>query len=167
MRNGMGSDDYCLRRMLSPVEVAFQLSTMVLVMPSLKYWMNTNPWAFDLTQRYVQQISTTGQDMPPQIFSATARRIISRCKQTRAQRRMLDNWGFVPHYPYPPRGRRWALGMQQGGAKMMLLVHTTHANIEAHGVREQLLVSGSSPMPVYRVMLWYNNVRERPTGSKP
>jgi hypothetical protein len=36
-------------------------------------------------------------------------------------------------------------------------VHQTNAYTEAHGIQEQLLVSSSSPMPVYRVMLWYNN----------
>mmetsp|Transcript_8743 Transcript_8743/g.24303 ORF Transcript_8743/g.24303 Transcript_8743/m.24303 type:complete len:157 (+) Transcript_8743:1-471(+) len=54
--------------------------------------------------------------------------------------------------------------MQQGGKNLTLLVHVTHAMAEVEGVKEQLLVSNSSPMPVYRVMLWYNNPYHPYTG---
>jgi len=153
MRNGMGATDSCAHRLLSFFEVATQLTYTVLAVPLIKYWINSNPWAFDLRQRYVQQISTTGKDMPPQVLSMTLRRLISRCKQRRSLTGLLDNWAFLPHYPYPPSSRRYALGMQQYKQKFFLLVHLTHATSEARGVREQLLLSGSAPMPVYRVML--------------
>ena len=47
-------------------------------------------------------------------------------------RRKVDLWSFVPHYPSPPPGRRYALGLQQGYInplmQFLLIVHTTHAN---------------------------------------
>lgn len=97
------------------------------------------------------------------------------------------HWNFVPHYPYPPgfrkmccdgpdeefrepRGdeegsfmvadRRWAMGIQAGGTfplNFLLLVHTTHANVMSEGITQQMLVSDSAELPLYRVMLWYNN----------
>ena len=48
--------------------------------------------------------------------------------------RQVNLWNFVPHYPSPPAGRRYALGLQRGGkhtnplAQFLLIVHTTHAN---------------------------------------
>lgn len=78
-----------------------------------------------------------------------------------------DYWNFVPHYPYPPPHRRWAIGLQAGGscntpAKFTLLVHATHAISDAGGSEgvkstEQFVLSNSVHSPCYRVMLWYSN----------
>jgi hypothetical protein len=91
----------------------------------------------------------------------TARGIISRSRQTREQADRIDIWSFVPHYPYPPKNRRWALGLQAGGAKypgkFTLIVHTTHAVSTAGGSPEQFVLSNSVEQPIYRVMLWYSN----------
>ena len=54
--------------------------------------------------------------------------------------------------------------MQQGSYKMTLLVHTTHAHVEARGIKEFSLVSASASIPLYRVMLWYNNPYHFLTG---
>lgn len=73
----------------------------------------------------------------------------------------IDIWSFVPHYPYPPKNRRWALGLQAGGSsypgKFTLIVHSTHAVSTAGGSTEQFVLSNSVEQPVYRVMLWYSN----------
>jgi len=109
-----------------------------------------------------QQISTTMEDVgTPQQVSETSRGIISRSRQTREQANRIDIWSFVPHYPYPPKDRRWALGLQAGGTdypgKFTLIVHTTHAVSEAGGSTEQFVLSNSVEQPIYRVMLWYSN----------
>jgi len=140
------------------VEVAFCLAAMLVGLPTVKYHICTNPWVFELSERFVQQISTSMQDLgTPDELADTARQIISRCKQSRALQEHLDLWRFVPHYPYPPSHRRWAIGSQLFDSKLFLLTHVTHAIAEAHGSREHLLVSTSAACPVYRVMLWYNN----------
>ena len=81
----------------------------------------------------------------------------------------MDLWSFVPHYPYPPEGRRWAMGMQQAGmnnwlGQFSLLVHTTHASRTDGGSTEQYVASNSCKLPLYRVMLWYNNPYHFLTG---
>merc|ERR1719379_761435 len=87
----------------------------------------------------------------------------------------IDCWSLVPHYPYPPADRRWAVGMQTAGyslpVKFATLTHTTHADSKlgcscvnnyrfpcGHtGCQEQLVLSSSIARPAYRVMLWYSN----------
>lgn len=76
----------------------------------------------------------------------------------------IDNWRFTPHYPYPPSGRRWALGVQNSRAYAALLVHTTHASCEVKGSREQLVLSNSAERPAYRMVYWYNNPFHLLTG---
>jgi len=90
-----------------------------------------------------------------------ARQIISECRQSAELAHRIDIWSFVPHYPYPPLNRRWALGLQAGGScypgKFTLIVHTTHAVCDAQGSTEQFVLSNSVDEPIYRVMLWYSN----------
>ena len=133
-------------------------------MPWLKYFWNVNPWVYDLQERYVQQISTSMKDLA-ELHSdlgdkkvdkgiiETARRIISRSKQFAHLRKNEDMWKFVPHYPYPPPSRRWAVGLQAGGqastpGKFTLLVHATHAIAETNGSTEQFVLSNSVHSPV-------------------
>lgn len=60
--------------------------------------------------------------------------------------------------PFPPAGRRWAVGMQQAARQFTLLTHSLHAGAEAMGSTEQFLLSNSAKEPVWRVMLWYDNL---------
>jgi len=152
---------------------AWNVTVMYLIMPWLKYFWNANPWVYDLEERFVQQISTSMQDLAKMRedagekfvekgICAGARKIISRGKQFAYTRKHMLYWNFVPHYPYPPPHRRWAIGLQAGGsaakpAKFTLLVHATHALSDAGGSTEQFMLSNSVHSPVYRVMLWYSN----------
>jgi len=143
-------------------ETLYMVSCMWMLMPWLKYYINCNPFIYDLGHRLCQQISTTMADVgTPQEVSETARGIISRSRQSRTQADRIDVWDFVPHYPYPPKNRRWALGLQAGGGaypgKFTLIVHTTHAVSTAGGTTEQFVLSNSVELPIYRVMLWYSN----------
>jgi len=143
-------------------ETLYMVSCMWLLMPWLKYYINCNPFIYKLDHRLCQQISTTMEDVgTPQQVSETSRGIISHSRQTREQANRIDIWSFVPHYPYPPKDRRWALGLQAGGTdypgKFTLIVHTTHAVSEAGGSTEQFVLSNSVEQPIYRVMLWYSN----------
>lgn len=105
-------------------------------------------------------------------ISVTPHAIISRAKQYCYLRERQDYWHFVPHYPYPPEGRRYAIGMQCGGSAstavcFTLLVHSTHANSDHGGSSEQFILSNSvhpGGKPVYRVMLWYSNPYHFLTG---
>jgi len=150
-------------------ETTYMVSCMWLLMPWLKYYVNCNPFIYDLDHRLCQQITTTMGDLgsPPEV-AETARHIISRCRQDREMAHRIDLWSFVPHYPYPPPNRRWALGLQAGGAKypgkFTLIVHTTHAVSDAGGSAEQLVVSNCVEEPIYRVMLWYSNPYHFLTG---
>lgn len=137
------------------------LAGMWLFMPWFKYFLCVNPWLYPLEERFVQQISTSMQDLSTDEVSEAALRIISRSKQTEEVRAEVDSWRFSPHYPYPPPGRRWAVGMQSGGSGMgkafYLLVHTTHNFCQNGKSTEQFVLSNSALAPVWRVMLWYNN----------
>jgi len=152
------------------LEVLWLLSNMWLIMPWYKYYMNCNPWLDDLDHRFVNQISTTCADInasDPTRSAKIGREIISRAKHFPGRAQKVDLWHFVPHYPYPPPGRRYAMGMQQGGSGMkscMLMVHTTHANRADGNCTEQHVASNCCKVPVYRVMLWYNNPYHHFTG---
>lgn len=143
-------------------ETTYMVSVMWLLMPWLKYYVNCNPWIYDLDHRLCQQISTEMQDLgTPSEVADTARVLISCTRQQYRLAERIDIWNFVPHYPYPPWYRRWALGMQAGGTdypgKFTLIVHTTHAISDVDGVKEQFVLSNSCELPIYRVMLWYSN----------
>ena len=192
--------------------IAWHFTVMIMIMPTVKYWMNANFWVYQLGLRYVQQISTSMADLGVPRCVKTAQKIISQSVQELDMQSTIETWDFVPHYPYPrlDSSRRFAIGMQQGGRIFTLLVHTTHARMEVDGCTEQLVISNSaqviamgwrwlplgvasclrrplaaaglstsarsrsrgsvalvrtwlivgspaSQVPVYRVMLWYNN----------
>eukprot|EP00929_Paragymnodinium_shiwhaense_P060933 TRINITY_DN30419_c0_g1_i3.p1 TRINITY_DN30419_c0_g1~~TRINITY_DN30419_c0_g1_i3.p1 ORF type:complete len:334 (-),score=31.39 TRINITY_DN30419_c0_g1_i3:181-1182(-) len=144
------------------------LMNMWLVNPWLKYYINCNPWTHPLEPRMITQISTSMQDMSLGDLSMAILQIISRTKQTEALQADIDQWWFVPHYPYPPPWRRWAVGMQMGGPQLpaciFLLVHTTHVFCQHGGVSEQFVLSNSAAVSAYRVVLWYNNPYHFLTG---
>eukprot|EP00971_Amphidinium_carterae_P084535 1673183-Amphidinium_carterae.1 len=143
---------------------------MVVLIPWMKYYMATNSWIYNLEERFVQQISTSVADLPLEEVSLTSRRIISRIKQEEGLRFKQDMWQFAPHYPYPPKGRDYALGLQAGGNGLFgtfLVVHTTHAlEVGSTKLRDPdwFVLSNSVELPCYRVMLWYNNPYHQFTG---
>lgn len=169
------------------LETIYMVSMMWVLMPWLKYYINANPWIYELDYRLVQQISTGMPELGTvDEVAEECRRVISRARHSRERAKRIDLWSFVPHYPYPPADRRWALGMQAGGGaypgKFTLLVHPTHADskmgcsclntrgVERYcsrtceeppcphsGSQEQFVLSNSIARPVYRVMLWYSN----------
>ena len=66
--------------------------------------------------------------MPLRDGMKQSQRIISRSFHEKGLRDNITRWSFIPHYPFPPKDRAWALGMQCGGTwKLALWVHTTHA----------------------------------------
>jgi hypothetical protein len=163
----------CARQSIG--ETWYMVSCMLLLIPWLKYYVCCNPWIYDLDHRLVQQISTEMQDLGKlEDVSKQARRIISRAKQLRQVAERIDIWNFVPHYPYPPPHRRWALGLQAGGSnypgKFTLIVHTTHFDSEVCGCDPDdisdyhFVLSNCVDRPIYRVMLWYSNPYHFLTG---
>jgi len=136
---------------------AYCFAGTCLLLPWIKYYINANPFIYPLEERFVQQISTSLKDCGLHKVVDTSRIIISRSKQEEHLSQLEHVWDFVPHYPYPPPGRRWANGLQHVGKYFHLWVHTTHAISEASGCTEQFVLSNSVAMPVYRVMLWYSN----------
>lgn len=146
----------------SVFETLYMVGAMWILIPWLKYYVNANPYIYDLHHRMVQQISTEMADLGSSSQVAdTARVIISMARQERDLAARVDIWNFVPHYPYPPPDRRWAIGLQAGGTKypgkFTLVVHTTHAVCNSSGSTEQFVLSNSCEEPIYRVMLWYSN----------
>lgn len=152
------------------ISSAWKCAVMVAVVPWMKYYMATNSLIYNLEERFVQQISTSTGDMPLEDVSLTARRIISRTKQEQGLRMRQDMWVFAPHYPYPPEGRNYALGLQAAGNglfSLFLIVHTTHAlEVGSTNLRDPdwFVLSNSVELPCYRVMLWYNNPYHHFTG---
>lgn len=141
-------------------EMTYLLVNMWLVMPTLKYYVNCNPWIYNLNERFVQQITTSMNDMPVATVSETGRKIISQAKQDSVEEtKRIDVWKFIPHYPYPPAHKFWAVGMQVA-TLFSLLVHVTHADVvkdRTNGEQEMFVLSNCVERPIFRVMLWYNN----------
>ena len=139
-------------------EHAWSFTTMILVTPWLKYYLNANPLIYPLEERFIQQISTSLKDIGVDVVHEKAREIICRTRQDGRLAKRLDLWRFCPHYPYPPPGRRWANGLQAANI-ITFVTHVTHAVAEARGVSEkdQWILSNCTERPVWRVMLWYNN----------
>lgn len=165
----------CMRQ--SSCETLYMVSCMWLLMPWLKYYINCNPYIYELDHRLCQQISTEMQDIGHPETNADdvarcAQKIISMTRQERSMQQRINIWSFVPHYPYPPIYRRWALGLQAGGSdypgKFTLIVHTTHYDSPYDKYQEETLgkdappknhyvLSNSCKRAIYRVMLWYSN----------
>mmetsp|Transcript_15499 Transcript_15499/g.20514 ORF Transcript_15499/g.20514 Transcript_15499/m.20514 type:complete len:441 (+) Transcript_15499:48-1370(+) len=151
-------------------ESALKLAWTFTYVPMLKYWINCNPLIYNLEERFVQQISTPMADMHINDIVQAGKNLINRTKNTHSTRIRLDMGRFVPHYPYPPPSRNWALGLQAGGNKLytsFLLVHTTHFQHEdSIQLRDEnaLILSNSVEVPYVRVMLWYNNPYHFVTG---
>lgn len=148
------------------LETTYIVSMMWVLMPWLKYYVCCNPFIYNLDHRLVQQISTSMEELgTADEVAEECRNVISRARHRRERAHRIDLWSFVPHYPYPPPDRRWAIGMQAGGSsypgKFTLLVHSTHADAKAPSApvpsSEQFVLSNSIARPVYRVMLWYSN----------
>ena len=141
-------------------EMTYLLVNMWLVLPTMKYYVNCNPFIYKLKERFVQQITTSMNDMPVEEVSETVRKVISQAKQdTPEETKRIDMWKFVPHYPYPPAHKFWAIGMQVASL-FSLLVHVTHADVindRTKGEESMFIFSNSVERPIYRVMLWYNN----------
>lgn len=135
---------------------------MLLFIPWFKYYVTVNPWLQNLDHRFTSQITTSMSDIAPAEHCASIlQEIVSRAKHHPGRARKVDLWSFVPHYPSPPPGRRYALGLQQGYInplmQILLIVHTTHANSCDGNSTEQHVASNSCQLPIYRVILWYNN----------
>jgi hypothetical protein len=139
-------------------EMTWLLVNMRLIVPTLKYFVNCNPFIYELDERFVQQISTSMGDMPVKDVSETIRKVISQAKQdTREEAQRIDTWNFVPYYPYPPPHKFWSIGMQVA-SYFSLLVHTTHADVVEEETKSSMFIlSNTVERPIYRVMLWYNN----------
>merc|ERR1719433_1514422 len=111
----------------------------------MKYYINCNPWIYDLDERLVQQISTSMQDMTLPEICASGLSFISTTNQKQDLKQFVDKSIFGPHYPYPPPWKRWAIGIQAGGNQpplsFFLFVHTTHALCAHGGSTEQFILS--------------------------
>lgn len=128
-------------------------SFMFLVNPWVKYWLMANIYVYNLGERYINQVGQAMDDMDIVDIDTNFHKAISRAKHNSHNRKEIDAMFFCPHYPYPPPGRQYAIGMQQ--AKFFTtFVHTTHFRCPGDQV---FALSTSVELPVYRVMLWYNN----------
>ena len=140
-------------------------ANMFIINPWCKYWINGNIYLEDLGTRFLTQIGQSLKDIEINDFDRNARRIISRVKDTEENRKWIDKQKFAPYYPYPPPGRRYAIGMQFTGA-VTTFCHATHFRSPETSEREGPIASLSSScaLPFYRVMLWQNNPYHPYTG---
>lgn len=133
-------------------------SLMFLVNPWLKYWVSGNVFLDDLGERFITQIGQRMDDMNIDAVDDNFRKAISRAKNVETNRQEIEAMAFCPHYPYPPEGRRFAIGMQKANPGVTTFVHTTHfrsAEVASEG--PVISASSSAELPVYRVVLWRNN----------
>lgn len=82
------------------IEHTLCLTVMFTVIPWIKYFINCNPYVYDLSERFVQQITTSMDDLGIENVKENGKRIISRCVQEQGLQKRLDLWNFCPHYPY-------------------------------------------------------------------
>lgn len=139
------------------LEFMFSFTNMFFVNPWMKYWMTANFYLTDLDHRFLTQIGQSMSDMTPHEIDTHAINAISRAKNLRSNRDEIDLKSFSPHYPFPPKNRRFAIGMQHGSL-ITTWVHTTHyrsSEVSDEGPIASL--SHSVALPIYRVMLWRNN----------
>lgn len=147
----------------------------VLFVPFVKYYVNCNPWIYDLKLRKNEQCSEELRSGPPTQLAGICCDMLSsprlpapmelgeRCKL------LMRTYAYMaPFYPRPSLDRRWSLGMQVGGrrypGRAMLVSHTTHGRSENGGSTEQFAVSSACEAPVYRIMFWYSNPYHLMTG---
>lgn len=129
-----------------------KVALMVLINPVLKYFVHTNPLVYRLEERFLTQMSDAWRDMPvEEVLGHLCRLVCDTHVGKQDLRDRLAPLGFLPHWPHPPEGRRWALGLQVSGVSAQLL-HATHAAEGGHFV-----LSNSCLVPAFRTPLWYNN----------
>jgi hypothetical protein len=148
-----------VNHMLGCIKCSTMYATMCILVPTLKYYDNCNPLTDRLHERYIQQITTSMQDMAEDDVVRTVKQIISDTQQTPERLSRLVAGRFIPHYPNPPPSRRWVVGVQSAisSTSMNLLTHVTHADAPLRSGASHLVLSTSAERPIYRVMLWYNN----------
>jgi hypothetical protein len=138
------------------LEFTVSFANMFLFNPWIKYWVTGNLYLEDLSERFITQI---GEPLKIGIHEIDTNTIkaISNAKHTEDNRKEIDANSFAPHYPYPPEGRRYAVGMQFAGL-ITTFVHTTHFRSPEIGEEGPIAsLSSSCALPIYRVMLWRNN----------
>ena len=146
------------------VEFTKSFALMFILNPWVKYWITGNVYIVELGERYITQIGRRMDDMPLEQVDDNFRKCISRARNTDANRQTIDAAFFCPHYPYPPDGRRFAIGMQHAG-KITTFVHPTHfRSPEVANEGPISALSTSVELPIYRVMLWRNNPYHIYTG---
>lgn len=145
-------------------EFTISFANMFIINPWMKYWWTGNIYLEDLGERFITQIGQSLKDVGVDGFDINARKAISRAKHNPSDRQAIDSYFFAPHYPYPPPGRRYAIGMQHTKS-VTTFVHTTHfRSPEVSDEGPIVTLSRSAILPLYRVMLWRNNPYHIYTG---
>ena len=165
------------------LEYLLRFAGMFVFVPWIKYWLTGNRWCTDLGHRFITQVGLSMADMDAADIGREFVHCVSAFKHTAEERAMVDGMGvgragtldhyprdfkFVPHYPHPPEGRDYAMAMQC--ATFTLVVCTTHMHGHSPGGRSRaervpgVVLSTSSALCLYRVMLWRNNPYHLLTG---
>mmetsp|Transcript_114807 Transcript_114807/g.179343 ORF Transcript_114807/g.179343 Transcript_114807/m.179343 type:complete len:412 (+) Transcript_114807:95-1330(+) len=126
------------------LEIVYMVSMMWVLIPWLKYYICCNPFIYNLDHRLVQQISTGMKDLGDlasecrsdgkgvEEVAHECRNVISRARNSRERRHRVDLWSFVPHYPYPPPGRKHSFGMQALEEKIGLHLYGDDATLSIY-----------------------------------
>ena len=126
---------------------------MFFLNPWIKYWVVANQWCDTLEERFITQIGQPMDDMNLEDIEPIFQKAISWSVYDKNEVDMIDDLFFCPHYPFPPEGRRMAIGMQLAGITTTI-VHTTHFSSPGTPIHS---LDKSMILPLYRVMLWHNN----------
>ncbi len=145
-------------------EFTIAFANMFIINPWMKYWMTGNLYLEDLGERFITQIGQSLNDVDVDGIDMNVRKAISRAKHNPSNRQVIDSYMFGPFYPYPPAGRRYAIGMQHTKCTTNF-VHATHfRSPEVSDEGPIATLSTSAILPIYRVMLWRNNPYHIYTG---
>lgn len=94
---------------------------------------------------------------------------ISRAKSSEATRQYISSAFFCPHFQYPPPNtdRFFAVGLEH--STIAAFVHTTHFQtaqdcMEPISLSYPTCISPTAEVPIYRVVLWFNNPYHIYTG---
>eukprot|EP00804_Cyclotella_cryptica_P028623 CCRYP_020600-RA/>CCRYP_020600-RA protein AED:0.36 eAED:0.35 QI:126/1/0.33/1/0/0/3/0/414 len=151
------------------LEFTSSFSLMFIINPWIKYWITGNIYLTNLGERFVTQIGSA-ESMNMDQMCRRVRNYISRAKSPDATRRYISSAFFCPHFQYPPptENRFFAVGLEH--STIAAFVHATHFQAAPDCIERSIslsyptCISPTAEVPIYRVVLWFNNPYHIYTG---
>lgn len=137
---------------VGPVTAARMLASTMVGAPWVKYWLIGNSYCFDLDERYTTRASEAMSELEPMQIATAYARLVTRPSVAPAP---TVKACVVPHFPEPPIGRRYAIGVEPI-SMFAALCHVSHLDAAAVSDAATFVMSKTS-VPVFRTVYWYDN----------